>query len=190
MDAVQLNFELHGSVCLVRVSGELTAGPERAFTGRALPARAAGAGPVALAAVPSREATLYQCSPALRRVLGAFGLDLPLAGTTGPALGPALTLMPTGADLAAAPRVTPAGSPSDGEALVARVQLTCSSAGQSALRASEVMSRLAATYATLALNRLYRLPDKSADRGRRLALSGRASDLSQQYPRYAGGEAG
>ena len=56
-----------------------------------------------------------------------------------------------------------------------------SKARQSALYASEVMSRLAATYSDLALNSRYRTQHRSDDRGRLLELSGRALDLSRRY---------
>jgi hypothetical protein len=65
-----------------------------------------------------------------------------------------------------------------------------SNARQSALYGSEVMSRLAATYSQLALNSRYRTQDKSEDRGRLLALSGRALDLSKQYMHNAASDAG
>jgi hypothetical protein len=61
---------------------------------------------------------------------------------------------------------------------------------QTALYASEVMSRLAATYSELALNSWYREQRKSEDRGRLLALSGRARDLSRQYLHHAVEDAG
>jgi hypothetical protein len=52
------------------------------------------------------------------------------------------------------------------------------------------MSRLAATYSQLALNSRYRTRGKSEDRGRLLALSGRARDLSRQYMRLAASDTG
>jgi hypothetical protein len=65
-----------------------------------------------------------------------------------------------------------------------------SNARQSALYGSEVMSRLAATSSQLALNSRYRTQGKSEDRGRLLALSGRALDLSKQYMHNAASDAG
>lgn len=190
---VQLSFELHGPACLVKVGGELTAVTEREFTGRALQALAAFPGPVlfdlsglefvdghgaralakALAAVPPRETGLYQCSPAMRRILAAFGLDLP------PASAQARPL------LVVPPPATPARLLSRRETVLAQARLTQADARQSALRASEVMSRLSVTYAGIALNSKYRRPDRSEERGRLLALSGRASDLSRQYRLHA-----
>jgi hypothetical protein len=74
------------------------------------------------------------------------------------------------------------------EALAAMSRAAESTARQSALYASEVMSRLAA-YSELALNSRYRTRPKSADRGRLLELSGRALGLSRWYMRNAAGGA-
>src|SRR5581483_9597538 len=109
----------------------------------------------------------------VRRVLDALGCDLPYT----PGFAGEIPARPR-------PRVWVAAL-SRGEAVTAMVRVAESNARQSALQASDVMARLAATYSELALNSRYRAQDKSEDRGRLLALSGRARDLSRQYMRHA-----
>lgn len=78
---------------------------------------------------------------------------------------------------------------SRGETLTALARVSEANARQSAAHGGEVMSRLAASYVELALSSRYRAEGKSADRGRLLALSGRARDLSRQYLRHAASSA-
>lgn len=194
---VQVSFQLRGAACLVRVGGELTAATEGEFTRRMGKALAQFPGPAlldlsgldfvdghgsralarTLRADPPQSIGLYQCRPALRRVLEAFGLDLPQAPVTFPPV------------LVSPPPAAPAAAPAHAE-LLARVDHTRSALRQSALTASEVMSRLSATYAELALSGRNRQPSKAAVRGRLLACSGQAFDLSRQYRRQAAGESG
>ncbi|HEY0719260.1 MAG TPA: hypothetical protein VGD68_16730, partial [Streptosporangiaceae bacterium] len=123
-------------------------------------------------------AGVHGCSPVMRRFLEVAGYDLPRR--------PA----PVRPVPVRAGPVTVADAPSRGEALVAMARATELNARQSAADASELMSRLAATYVDLALNSRYRVPRRSDDRGRLLALSGRALDLSRRYQRHAASGAG
>jgi anti-anti-sigma regulatory factor len=125
----------------------------------------------AVAGVPSGEARVDGCRPAVRRVLGALGLELPFqAGEVAAVPG--------------RPRVS-AGTLSRGEAMTSLTRAAQSNTRQTARYGSEIMSRLAATYCELALNSRYRVPRMSEERGRLLALSGRAFDLSRRYLRHA-----
>jgi anti-anti-sigma factor len=183
-----------GAGRVITVSGELTLATVDEFTARVAAALAASRGPVlfdlsglgfadcrgaralarAVLGVPSGQAWVHGCRPAVRRVLGALGLELP--HQAGPA--DAVTARPR-------PRVS-AGTLSRGEAITSLTRAARANTRQTALHASEVMSRLAVTYSQLALNSRYRVPRKSEERGRLLALSGRAADLSRQYLRHAG----
>jgi anti-anti-sigma factor len=180
--------------CLIEVSGELTLTTDREFGARVAETLAAWRGPVlfdlsgldfidchgaralarAVRSAPSHKAELYGCKPLVRRVLDVLGSDLPYR--------------PEPVDEAPAsprPRAR-VGTLTRGETLAAMAYATKSNTRQSALYSSEVMSRLAATYSQLALNSRYRTRGKSEDRGRLLALSGRALDLSTRYMRLAG----
>jgi anti-anti-sigma factor len=195
MDAgkIRVNFIAGDPTCVIKVSGELTLATEREFTARLGEALAASRGPVlfdvsgldfadcsgaralvkAVDAVPPRAAKLHGCGRTVRRVLDALGCDLPYtSGFAGEVPG------------RPRPRVRVAAL-SRGETLTAMVRVAESNARQSALQASDVMARLAATYSELALSSRYRAPARSEDRGRLLALSGRARDLSRQYLRHA-----
>jgi anti-anti-sigma factor len=194
---IRVSTEVSDHACVIEVSGELTFTTEPEFTVRVTQAVAASRGLVlfdlsgldfldcrgaralarAVHAVPSRETGVRGCNPAVRHVLDALGFDLPYRPE--PA-GP-VPLRPRPGALA--------GTSSRGEALSAMTRAASSSTRESALYASEVLSRLAATYSELALNSRYRAPRKSEDRGRLLALSGRALDLSRRYMRNAANEA-
>ena len=192
-DLVRVSYATRGLACAIKVSGELTLATEPEFTARVTEALAAARGPVifdvsglnfmdccgaralvrAVQAVPPREAGLHGCSPAMRRILEALGFDLPHQAEL-PREAPAR------------PRSLPrADPPSRGDTLTARTRAAESNVRQSALQASEVMSRLAATFSELALNSRYRTPPKSDDRGELLALSERASGLSRRYLQHA-----
>jgi anti-anti-sigma factor len=180
------------------VSGELTLATEHEFTRLAAEAAAACRGPVlfdlsgldfldcqgaralarAVDAVRPRETGLLGTSATARRVLDALGFGLPyLSAAAGQAPG---SLPPARPRPVTVPR-------SRGEALIAMTREAERNVRQSALHASEVMARLAASYSDLALNSLYRTEGKSDDRGRLLALSGRALDLSRRYLGHASG---
>jgi anti-anti-sigma factor len=179
--------------CVIKVSGELTLMTEREFAIRVAEALGVCPGPVlfdvsgldfvdcsgaralvrAVRAVPPGQGRLHGCGRPVRRVLDALGYDLPYM----PGFAGEIRARPR-------PRVQ-AGVLSRGEALTALIRVAESNAGQSALQASDVMARLASTYSELALNSRYRTQGKSEDRGRLLALSGRARDLSRQYLRHA-----
>lgn len=196
-DHIRVSSVTRDLACLIEVSGELTLITEREFAVGAGEALAACRGPVLFdlsgldfldcrgaralaravgAAPPPTE--LYGCKPIVRRVLDALGLDLPYRPES---VGEA----------PASPRPRARASTlTRGETLVAMAHAAESNARQSALYSSEVMSRLAATYSQLALNSRYRTQGKSEDRGRLLALSGRALDLSKQYMRLAASDAG
>ncbi len=201
MDAghIRVSSQPRGFGCVIQVSGELTGVTEREFAALVADAVATSQGSVifdvsgvnfvdcrgaralakAVQAVPQpREAGLDGCGPAMRSVLGAIGFDLPHRPEMA---GPARARFQ--------PRARP-GTPSREEALTAMTRAAASTARQSALYTSEVLSRLAATYSELALNSRYRTPHKSADRGRLLQLSGRALDLSRRYMSNADGGAG
>lgn len=200
MDAgrIRVSFETRGAACLIDISGELTQATESEFTARATKALGALHGPVLfdltslyiidvhgaralvkiLGARPAGGAGLRGCSPVVRRFFEVLGFDLP----HGPIPAREVPARPQ-------PPVTPAPS-SRGEALAASARASAAKARQSATHTSDVMSRLAATYAELALNSRYRIPRKTEDRGRLLALSGRALDLSKQYQRHAASDAG
>ena len=201
MDAghIRVGSVPRGPGCVIKISGELTLVTENEFTALVTETLAACHGPVlfdvsgvdfvdcrgaralakAVRAVPPpREAVLDGCSPTMRSVLGTIGFDLP----HWPELATTSQARPE-------PRVR-AGTPSREEALAAMTRAAKSNARQSALDASGVMSRLAATYSALALNSRYRMEVKSEDRGRLLALSGRALDLSRRYMRNAASDAG
>jgi anti-anti-sigma factor len=189
---IRVIFDVRDSTCIAKVAGELTLATEAEFTTRATEALAAFRGPVlfdltgldivdchgaralagALRAAPPGEAGVQGCSPLVRRFLEVTGFDLP-------------QMSAPAREVPAQPR-PPAvvGAASRGDALVALAHATEANARQSATHASEVMSRLAATYAELALNSRYRVPRRSDERGRLLALSGRALDLSRQYQRH------
>ena len=200
MDAGHIGVSpvMRGLTCVIKVSGELTCATEGEFAAGVAEALAGSRGPAlfdvsgvdfvdlagarALArvvrAVPSpREAGLDGCGPMMRGVLGAIGFDPPnrpeLTGEVRPRRRPPAR----------------SATPSREESLAAMTRAAASNARQSALHASEVMSRLAATYSDLALNSRYRTQGKSEDRGRLLELSGRALDLSRRYMRNAVSEA-
>ena len=193
---IRVSSVARGLACVIEVSGELTLTTEREFTDRVAEAMAASQGSVlfdlsgldfvdcrgarALAraahAVPSRRPALYGCNPVVRRVLEALGLDLPYRPVPD-------------SRAQTRPRPREDGLSRD-ETLVAMARVAQSNVRQSALYGSEVMSRLAATYSELALNSRYRAQRKSEDRGRLLALSGRARDLSRQYMRHVTSDAG
>lgn len=200
MDAgrIRVSSGTRGPGCVIKISGELTLVTENEFTALVTETLAASRGPVlfdvsgvdfvdcrgaralakAVRAVPPpREAGLDGCGLTMRRVLGTIGFDLPH--------GPELA---TAAQARLEPRAR-AGTPSREEAVAAMTRAARSNTRQSALDASAVMSRLAATYSELALNSRYRLHRKTEDRGRLLALSGRALDLSRRYMRNAAGDA-
>jgi anti-anti-sigma factor len=196
---VGVSFELRKSACIVRVHGELTVLTSHEFTARVTKALPAFSGPVlfdvsclefadchgartlaeALRAVSRRETGLYGCSPAVRRLFDMLKLDLPYVATLireAPAPPP-----PSPA--------APAGPPSRGEDLMALIHANEATARQPATHAGAIMSQLA-TYTELALNGWYRTPRKSEHRGRLLALSGRARDLSRRYRRHAASDVG
>jgi anti-anti-sigma regulatory factor len=196
MDAgqIRVSSQARGLGCVIRVSGELTLVTEREFAALVAKALAASWGPVlfdvsevdfvdcrgaralvkAVRAVPPpREAGLDGCSLTMRGILATIGFDLPRRPE-----------MASAALARLEPRARP-GTPSREEALAAMSRVAESTARQSALYTSEVMSRLAATYSELALNSRYRMRHKSADRGRLLELSGRALDLSRRFMRNA-----
>ncbi len=186
----------HG--CVVTVSGEITLATEAEFTAQVAQALAAARGPVlfdlsrldfadcrgaralarAVLTVPSGEAGVHGCNTAVRRVVEALGLELPYrAGPAGSA--------------PARPRPRACASTlSRSDAMTSLTRAARANTRQTALYTSEVMSRLAATYSELALNSRYRVRGKSEERGRLLALSGRALDLSRQYLRHASTDAG
>jgi anti-anti-sigma factor len=187
-----------GSGCVITVSGELTVATADEFTARVTNALAGSDGPVlfdmsglvfadcqgaralarAVGAARPREARLHGCTPVMLRVAVALGLDLPHQ------VAPA-SAAPARPQPEAHPRTL-----SRGEAIRARTREAESTMRQTALHTSEVMARLADTYSRLALNAWYRTQRKSEDRGRLLALSGRAHNLSRQYLRHADSEAG
>lgn len=200
MDAgqIQVSSQPRGLGCVIQVSGELTVVTEGEFAALVAEVLAASRGPVlfdvsgvdlvdcrgaraltkAVQGVPQpREAGLDGCSLTMRSILGAIGFDLPnrpeMAGA---------------ARVRLQPRPRP-GAASREDALAAMTRAAESSARQSAVYTSEVMSRLAATYSDLALNSRYRMQRKSEDRGRLLQLSGRACALSRQCMRDAAGGA-
>lgn len=179
---IRVSSGVRDSGCVVTVNGELTLATEREFAVRTAQALAASRGPVlfdvsgvefadchgaralarAISAASPRPVGLEGASPVLRRLLAALALDLPQApqpaadapGQPGQAVN--------GGDACGLSRA---------EHLPDLVRTTRLGTWQSAARTSEVMSRLAATYAEL-------------------ALSGRALDLSRQYtsqPADAGG---
>lgn len=201
MDAghIEVSSRTRGLGCVIQVSGELTLVTEREFAAVVSEALAASRGPVlfdvsgvdfvdcrgarALAKAvrgvpPPREAGLDGCSLTMRRILGTIGFDVPRRPEMA---GVALVRLQ--------PHTRP-GTPSREEALAAITRAAESTARQSALYTSDVLSRLAATYSELALNSRYRTQHKSADRGRLLELSGRARDLSRRYMRDADGDGG
>jgi anti-anti-sigma factor len=183
---------------VIEVGGELNLITEREFAVRVAEALAACRGPVlfdlsgldfldchgaralarAVGAAPSPGAELYGCTPLVRRVLDVLGFDLPYRPE------------PVGKTPARPRPRARTGTLTRSETLVAMAHAAESNARQLALYSSEVMSRLAATYSQLALNSRYRTQGKSEDRGRLLALSGRALDLSKQYMQLAAGDAG
>lgn len=189
---IGVSFELRESACIAKVDGELTWATGHEFTARLTQPLAVFRGPVlfdlsdldfvdchgarvlagALHSVASRETGLYGCNSVVRRFLDLLGLDLPHVATLVREV-PALSSPPV-----------PVGPPSHGQDLTDLIRATKASSRQSATNASEVMSRLATTYAELALNSRYRTPGNSEVRGRLLTLSGRARDLSQQYLRH------
>jgi anti-anti-sigma factor len=197
-DYIRVSSVACDPACVIEVSGELNLITEREFAVRAAEVLAACRGPVlfdlsgldfldcrgaralarAVGSVPSPGAELHGCKPLVCRVLDVLGFDLPYRPES---VG----------ETPATPR-PPARSVTltRGERLVAMAHAAESNARQSALYGSEVMSRLAATYSQLALNSRYRIQGKSEDRGRLLALSGRALDLSEQYMRHAASDAG
>ncbi|HEX9040661.1 MAG TPA: STAS domain-containing protein [Trebonia sp.] len=180
------------SACVVTVNGELTLATEREFAVRTVQALAAFRGPVrfdvsgvefadchgaralarAISAASPRPVGLEGANPVLRRLLAALALDLQQAPQ------PA-------ADAPGQPGQAVNGGDGCGlshaERLAVLTRTTRLATRQSAVRTSEVMARLAATYAELALSSRYRTRDRSEERGRLLALSGRAHDLSRQY---------
>jgi len=193
---IQVSFQTGDAACVITVNGELTRVTEGEFTARAgalaaLPAPVifdlsgvdfvdcSGARALARAfrAGPPRETWLRGCSPAVARIFAALGLDLP------PAAAPARAVPARERPLdQAGPRLR-------GDDPVALARAAQADARQSAMHASEVMSRLAATYAQLALSGRYRAQRKSEERRRLLALSGHARELSRQYMRHATGSA-
>ena len=183
---IRVSSDVRHSACVVAVSGELTLATEREFAVLTARALAASHGPVlvdvsgvefadchgaralvrALRAVPPRPVGLEGASPAMRRLLAVLAFDLPQA--------PRLAVdAPGQPDQVARLRRA--------ERLAAQTRTARLNTQQSAARTSEVMSRLAATYAELALSSRYRTRGRSEDRGRLLALSGRALALSRQY---------
>jgi anti-anti-sigma factor len=196
---MEISYVLVSSVArvssvVITVSGELTLVSEREFTARVTEALAASQGPVvfdvsglefmdcrgaralawAVHAASPRETGVLGCSAAGRRILGALGFDLPhRLALTAPVPARQRPLASSGAR-------------SRGESLTAMTSAAESNMRQSALYTSAVMSRLAATYSQLALNSRYRTQGKSEDRGRLLALSGRALDLSRLCQSHAG----
>ncbi|MBV9796042.1 MAG: anti-sigma factor antagonist [Actinobacteria bacterium] len=194
---IGVSFELRGSACVIGVHGELTVPTSHEFTGQVTMALAALGGPVLfdvsgldfvdchgarvlareLRAVSARGAGLYGCRPVVRRFFELLGFDLPYVTTlTWPVPVPA--------------SLGPVGPAARGQDLTALIRVTQATARQSVTEASVIMSRLATTYAELALNSRYRTARKSEDRGRLLALSGRARDLSQPRSRPAARDAG
>jgi anti-anti-sigma regulatory factor len=183
---------------VIEVSGELGVTTERVFAERVADALASSSGPVlfdlsglrvadvrgarALArsvrAVAPREAGLRGVQPGTRRLLDALGFELPYQPERA---GPE----PAGRRPDRRQPPAQAGAVARGETLTAMTQAAEANARQSALYASGVMSRLAATYSALALNGRYRAQDRHEDRGRLLTLSVRAGDLSRQYLRNA-----
>ncbi len=183
---VRVSSEVRDSACVVTVSGELTLATESEFAVRSAQALAASHGPVlfdvsgvefadcrgaralarALRAIAPRLVGLEGASPALGRLLAALAFDLPPAPRTA---------------VAAPGQPSQAAGLSRAEHLAVLTRTGRLNTQQSAARTSEVMARLAATYAELALNSLYRARGRSDDRGRLLALSGRALDLSRRY---------
>lgn len=184
--------------CVITVSGELTLTTEAEFTARVAQALAGTGGPVlfdasgldfadcrgaralarAVRAVPWPGTGLRGCNTEVRRVLEALGLELP--HWPGPGGAPA-----------ARPRArVRAATLSRSDSIAAMTRAAQANTRQTALYTSEVMSRLAATYSELALNSRYRVQRKSEDRGRLLALSGRALDLSRKYLDHAVENAG
>ena len=197
-DYVRVSSIARGRACVIEVRGELTLTSEREFTVLTTEALTACHGPVlfdlsgldfldchgaralakAVRSAPPHEAELHGCKPLVRRVLDILGFDLPYRPE------------PV-SETPASPRLrVRVGALTRGETLAAMAHAAESNARQSALYSSEVMSRLAATYSQLALNSRYRAQGKSEDRGRLLALSGRALDLSKQYMRLAASDAG
>lgn len=195
---VRVSSVVRDSACVIEVRGELTLATEREFTVLTTAALTACRGPVlfdlsglnfldchgaraltrAVSSALPRGAELYGCKPLVRRVLDILGSDLPYRPES---VG----------ETPASPRPRPhAGTLTRGETLTAMAHAAESNARRSALHGSEVMSRLAATYSQLALNSRYRTQGKSEDRGRLLALSGRALDLSRQYMHHAASDAG
>lgn len=179
--------------CVITVSGELTLATEAEFTARVAQSLAASRGPVlfdvsgldfadcsgaraltrAVLAVPWPGTGLCGCNTEVRRVLEALGLELP--HRPGPGGAPATR-----------PRARArAAALSRSDSMTAMTRAARANTRQTALYASEVMSRLATTYSELALNSRYRVQRKSEDRGRLLALSGRARDLARQYLHHA-----
>jgi anti-anti-sigma factor len=187
---VQVSFSRRGPAGVIKAEGELTRATEFGFVTQAAAALAAFRGPVVfdlsglefidsqgaralaalLGAAPGR-ASLSGCSPVVGRVLRATGCDLPQA--------------PAAAAAAAAAAADKIAASPTALARAARAQ-----ARRSAADTSAVMSRLAATYARLALARRYRQPGKDAERGRLLALSGQAGELARRYQLNAPGGAG
>lgn len=195
---IQVSSVARATTFVVMVSGELTMLTEDEFTSRVAEALAASQGPVvfdvsgldfmdchgaralakAVHAAAPREGEVLGCSDAMRRVLDALGFDLPHRQTLTARVAPRPRPLATSA------------ARSRGETLTAMTRAAESAIRQSALHTSAVMSMLAATYSALALNSRYRTQAKSEDRGRLLALSGRALDLSRIYQGYAGTGAG
>lgn len=199
---IRVSSGVRDSACVVTVNGELTLATEREFAVRTAQALAASRGPVlfdvsgvefadchgaralarAISGALPRPVGLEGASPVLRRLLAALALDLPQAPPQPAACAPGQPGQAVnGGDACGLSRA---------EHLADLVRTTRLGTWQSAARTSEVMSRLAATYAELALSSRYRTRDRSEDRGRLLALSGRALDLSRQYtsqPADAGG---
>lgn len=196
-DHVRVSSVARGLASLIEVSGELTLTTEREFAVRVAEVLATCRGPLlfdlsgldfmdcrgaralatAVCAAPSLT-ELYGCKPIVRRVLDVLGFDLPYRPEPD-----------VETPIRSQPRAR-ADTLTRGETLVAMAHAAESNARQSALHGSEIMSRLAATYSQLALNSRYRTQDKSDDRGRLLALSGRALELSRQYMRLAASDAG
>ena len=195
MDAsyIQVSSVARGPARVITVHGELTLATEAEFTAQVAEALAASRGAVlfdvsgldfadcrgaralarAVQAVPSGEAAVHGCNTAVRRVVDALRLDLPYRSE------------PAGAVLTRPRLPIRAGTLARSDAMASLTRAARANTRQSALYASEVMSRLAATYSELALNSRYRVQRKGEDRGRLLALSGQALDLSRQYLRHA-----
>jgi anti-anti-sigma regulatory factor len=197
-----VSFSRRGLAGVVKVDGELTRVTGAEFATRAAAALAAFRGPVLfdlsgldfidtqgartltalLRADPAR-ASLYGCSPVMRRVLQATGYDLPPEPALPPAAGSA-------GSTRASPPPPVTGWRSRGETMTALTRATRADARRSGADVSAVMSRLAATYARIALSSRYRLPRKDADRRRLLALSRQAGDLARKYQRHSAADAG